>query len=73
VQHPALDIDLGQLKAARLRNSQAVPKHQEHQATVAGCVPAALGRCNEPVYLDGDKVFSFSHRLVQCIGDRCGT
>ena len=68
MQHPALDIDLGEPKAARLRNTQAVAKHQEHQATISGRVPAALGRCDEPVYLDGDKVFAFFHRFVSCWG-----
>jgi len=40
-----------------------VAKHQEQPATVAGRIPAALGRCYEPVYLDGNKVFAFFHRL----------
>jgi hypothetical protein len=43
VEHPAFKVNLRQLKAARFRNPQAVPEHQEQKATVAGLFPAALG------------------------------
>ena len=36
---------------AGFRDAEAVPEHQEQQATVAGLVPAALGRLDQPFNL----------------------
>jgi hypothetical protein len=39
-------------------DAQAMPEHQEQQATVAHLVPAALGRFNQPFNLAAGEVFS---------------
>jgi hypothetical protein len=43
---------------AGLRHAQAMPEHQEQQATVAHLVPAALGCFNQPVNLAAGEVFA---------------
>jgi hypothetical protein len=43
VQDAAGNVHLGQDHVARLRHAQAIPKHQEHKAVVAGRVVSAFG------------------------------
>ena len=51
MQHAAFGVHLVELQPASLRHAQAMPEHQEQQATVAGLVPAALRRLDQPFNL----------------------
>ena len=58
MQHAAFRVHLVEFHPAGLRHAQAMPEHQEQQATVAGLVPAALGRLNQPFNLAAGEVLS---------------
>ena len=58
MQHAAFGVHLIEFHPAGLRHAQAMPEHQEQQATVAHLVSAALGRLNQPIDLAAGKVFS---------------
>jgi len=58
VQHAAFGVHLIELHPAGFRNAQPMPKHQEQQTTVAGFVPAALRRLDEPLNLAPGKVLA---------------
>src|SRR5271166_1941600 len=51
MQHAAFGIYLVQFHAAGLGHAQAMPEHQEQQATVAHLVPAVLSRFHQPFNL----------------------
>ena len=51
VQDAALGVHLVKFHPAGFRDAEAMPEHQEQQATVAGLVPAALGRLDPPFNL----------------------
>ncbi len=42
MQHAAFGVHLIEFQPASFRNAEAMPEHQQHQATVAGFIPAAL-------------------------------
>jgi hypothetical protein len=58
MQHAAFRVHLVEFHPAGLRHAQAMPEHQEQQATVAHLVPGAFGRFNQPFNLAAGEVFS---------------
>jgi hypothetical protein len=48
MQNPAFGINLIQLQLADLRYAESMPEHEEEQTPVAGLVPAALSRLDQP-------------------------
>jgi hypothetical protein len=57
MQDATFTVHLIQLQTASLRDAETMPEHQEQKATVAGFVPAALGRFDQPFHLTAGKVF----------------
>ncbi len=68
MQDTAFNVHLGQHQAAGFGHAQAVPEHQEQQASVAGRVAGALGGGYELLDFGGNQVFSLGHHFVQCLG-----
>jgi hypothetical protein len=62
MQHAAFGVNLGKLKAASFGHAQAMPKHQQQKAFVAGFVPTALGGGHKLFDFGGNKVFSVVHQ-----------
>jgi hypothetical protein len=58
VQDAAFGVHLVEFHPAGFRDAQAMPEHQEQQATVAGFVPAPPGRLNQLFNLAPGKVLS---------------
>jgi len=56
VQHAALRVHLVDRQAASLGHAEAVPKHQQQQATVAGLVAGAAGRDHQLADLKSGQV-----------------
>src|SRR5205823_5498907 len=44
----AFGVHLIEFQPARFRHAEAMPEHQQHQATVASFIPAALRGVNQP-------------------------
>jgi hypothetical protein len=51
MQNAALGVHLIEFQPARFRHPESMPEHQEQKATVAGLVPAAPGRLDQPFNL----------------------
>jgi hypothetical protein len=69
MQHAAFRVHLVEFHPAGLRHAQAMPEHQEQQATLAHLVPAALGRFNQPFNLAAGEVFDAPETRVNRGGD----
>ncbi len=79
MQHAAFSVHLIEFHPAGFRHAQAMPKHQEQQATVTGFIPGALNRFNQPcnlapgevlpvgVLLARVSVFAPVHRFVESL------
>jgi hypothetical protein len=58
MQHAAFGVHLVKLQPAGLRHAQAMPEGQKQKATVAGLVPPALGRLDQPFNLAPGEVLA---------------
>src|ERR1700733_9612735 len=62
MQHAAFGVHLIEFHAAGLRHAQAMPEHEQQKATVAGLVPPALGRLDQPLNLAPGEVLPVAVR-----------
>ena len=58
MEHAVFRVQLVEFHPAGLRHAQAMPEHQEQQATVPHLVPTAIGRFNQPFNFAAGEVFS---------------
>jgi len=64
MEDAALDVHLGQLKAAGLRHAQPMAEHHEQKAPVAGFISGPPGGGKKPINFEAGEVFSIVHHFV---------